>query len=52
MQYLGHEARKHLEWNNPPVPYDAFYMTLLELWERRHSIKCGRRNLNSATAVS
>lgn len=43
MQYLGHQASKHLEWNNPPVAYDAFHMTLLELWVRRHSVKYARR---------
>lgn len=43
MQYLGHQAIKHLEWNNPPVAYDAFHMTLLELWVRRHSIKYTRQ---------
>lgn len=43
MQYLGYQASKHLEWNNPPVAYDAFHMTLLELWVRRHSIKYARR---------
>lgn len=48
MQYLGHQASKHLEWNNPPVPYDAFHLTLLELWVRRHSIKYDRREAASA----
>jgi len=47
MQYLGHQASKHLEWNDPPVAYDAFHMTLLELWMRRHSIKYARRSATS-----
>lgn len=46
MQYLGHQASKHLEWNNPPVAYDAFHMTLVELWVRRHSIKYARRTFS------
>lgn len=46
MQYLGYQASKHLEWNNPPVAYDAFHMTLLELWVRRHSIKYARRTVS------
>ena len=29
-------ARDHLIWNNPPIPFDAFYSLLLLLW-RRHS---------------
>lgn len=44
MQYLGHQAIKHLEWNTPPVAYDAFHLTLYELWVRRHSIKYASRN--------
>ncbi|KAG0608391.1 hypothetical protein M758_8G102600 [Ceratodon purpureus] len=46
MQYLGHQASKHLEWNNPPVAYDAFHMTLVDLWIRRHSIKYARRTFS------
>lgn len=47
MQYLGHQASKHMEWNDPPKPWDAFHMTLHELWVRRHSIKYARRNEDS-----
>ena len=46
MQYLGYQASKHLEWNNPPVAYDAFHMTLVDLWVRRHSIKYARRTFS------
>ena len=44
MQYLGHQASKHMEWNTPPLAYDAFHMTLYELWLRRHTIRYTRRN--------
>lgn len=44
MQYLGHQAIKHLEWNTPPLAYDAFHLTLYELWVRRHSIKYPSKN--------
>ena len=44
MQYLGHQASKHMEWNTPPLAYDAFHMTLYELWLRRHTIRYSRRN--------
>lgn len=43
MQYLGQQASKHMEWHDPPAPYDAFHMTLFQLWMRRHSVKYGRR---------
>jgi hypothetical protein len=44
MQYLGLQASKHMEWNDPPAAYDAFHMTLFELWMRRHSVKYARRS--------
>lgn len=44
MQYLGLQASKHMEWNNPPAAYDAFHMTLFELWMRRYSVKYARRS--------
>ncbi|KAG0612312.1 hypothetical protein M758_6G017800 [Ceratodon purpureus] len=44
MQYLGLQASKHMEWNDPPAAYDAFHMTMFELWMRRHSVKYSRRS--------
>ena len=47
MQYLGHQASKHMEWHDPPKAFDAFHMTLFELWLRRHSVKYGRRSVDA-----
>lgn len=44
MQYLGLQASKHMQWNDPPAEYDAFHMTLFQLWMRRHSVKYARRS--------
>ncbi|KAH7571694.1 hypothetical protein JRO89_XS04G0119700 [Xanthoceras sorbifolium] len=33
------KVRKHFQWHFPPVDYDAFYMTMYELWLRRSSVK-------------
>lgn len=44
MQYLGRQASKHMEWNDPPAAYDAFHMSLFQLWMRRHSVKYARRS--------
>ncbi|CAM6111074.1 unnamed protein product [Calypogeia fissa] len=43
MQFLGKEASKHMEWHDPPVERDAFYLVLYDLWIRRHSIRYVRR---------
>jgi len=43
MQYLGMQASLHMQWNDPPKAYDAFHMTMFELWVRRHSVKYARR---------
>lgn len=47
MQYLGLQASKHMQWNDPPAAYDAFHMTMFELWMRRHSVKYARRSETS-----
>jgi hypothetical protein len=47
MQYLGLQASKHMEWNDPPAAYDAFHMTMFQLWMRRHSVKYARRSESS-----
>ncbi|KAL2651863.1 hypothetical protein R1flu_019991 [Riccia fluitans] len=36
---LAMDATKHLEWHDPPKDQDAFYMTMYELWIRRHAIR-------------
>uniref|UniRef100_A0A0E0E448 Exostosin GT47 domain-containing protein n=1 Tax=Oryza meridionalis TaxID=40149 RepID=A0A0E0E448_9ORYZ len=33
------QVQKHFEWHSPPVPYDAFHMTMYELWLWHHVIK-------------
>nr|KJB26620.1 hypothetical protein B456_004G250600 [Gossypium raimondii] len=33
------KVRKHFEWNVPAVDYDAFYMTMYELWLRKSSVR-------------
>ncbi|XVF06611.1 hypothetical protein REPUB_Repub06bG0064200 [Reevesia pubescens] len=33
------KVRKHFQWNDPPIDYDAFYMTMYELWLRRNSVR-------------
>ncbi|GMH23021.1 hypothetical protein Nepgr_024864 [Nepenthes gracilis] len=33
------KVRKHFQWNRSPVDYDAFYMVMYELWQRRSSIR-------------
>lgn len=33
------KVRKHFQWNDPPIDYDAFYMTMYELWLRRSSVR-------------
>ena len=36
MQELCWKNRKHLIWNNPSQPGDAFDIVMHELWKRRH----------------
>ncbi|GKV07570.1 hypothetical protein SLEP1_g19324 [Rubroshorea leprosula] len=33
------KVREHFRWNDPPTDYDAFYMTMYELWLRRSSLR-------------
>lgn len=30
---------RHLTWNDPPRPYDAFHSTLFQLWTKRHTFQ-------------
>ncbi|KAE8673758.1 protein NEDD1-like [Hibiscus syriacus] len=36
-------ANRHLVWNEPPQPYDAFHMVMYQLWLRRHTIRYAER---------
>ncbi|XP_019086183.1 PREDICTED: probable glycosyltransferase At5g11130 [Camelina sativa] len=33
------KVQKHIQWNSPPVKFDAFHMIMYELWLRHHVIK-------------
>lgn len=33
------KVRKHFQWNNPPLEYDAFYMVMYELWSERRVLR-------------
>ncbi|XP_031247202.1 probable glycosyltransferase At5g03795 [Pistacia vera] len=33
------KARKHFQWNTPPIKYDAFHMVMYDLWLCRHAVK-------------
>uniref|UniRef100_A0A803MWC3 Exostosin GT47 domain-containing protein n=1 Tax=Chenopodium quinoa TaxID=63459 RepID=A0A803MWC3_CHEQI len=33
------KVRKHFQWNNSPLDFDAFYMVMYELWLRRSTIR-------------
>ncbi|XP_059668601.1 probable glycosyltransferase At5g03795 [Cornus florida] len=33
------KVRKHFQWHDSPVDYDAFYMVMYELWLRRGSMR-------------
>ncbi|KAK3231352.1 hypothetical protein Dsin_003233 [Dipteronia sinensis] len=35
-------AGQHLVWNEEPQPFDAFHMTMYQLWLRRHTIRYAR----------
>ncbi|PNY06650.1 putative glycosyltransferase, partial [Trifolium pratense] len=37
MRRLGVVARKHLRWNRPSLPFDAFNTVMFQLWLRRHT---------------
>ncbi|KAL4325875.1 hypothetical protein GQ457_11G014940 [Hibiscus cannabinus] len=32
-------VRKHFQWNVPPIDFDAFYMSVYELWKRRSVVR-------------
>lgn len=39
MRGLGMAASKHLLWNQPPLPFDAFNTIIYQLWLRRHTVR-------------
>ncbi|XP_058748155.1 probable glycosyltransferase At3g07620 [Vicia villosa] len=39
MKRLGVEGCKHLRWNRPPQPLDAFNTIMYQLWLRRHTVR-------------
>ncbi|KAK7321539.1 hypothetical protein VNO77_32289 [Canavalia gladiata] len=39
MRRLGVVASKHLLWNHPPLPFDAFNTIMYQLWLRRHTVR-------------
>ncbi|CAJ2653243.1 unnamed protein product [Trifolium pratense] len=39
MRRLGVVARKHLRWNRPSLPFDAFNTVMFQLWLRRHTVR-------------
>lgn len=36
MQSEIESVYKHLTWNDPPQPYDAFHSILFQLWQKRY----------------
>lgn len=39
MRGLGVSASKHLQWNQSPLPFDAFNTVMFQLWLRRHTVR-------------
>lgn len=39
MKRLCVEGSKHLQWNRPPKPLDAFNTIMYQLWLRRHTVR-------------
>jgi folylpolyglutamate synthase len=39
MRRLGVVVGKHLRWNRPPLPFDAFNTVMYQLWLRRHTVR-------------
>ncbi|OMO93601.1 Exostosin-like protein [Corchorus capsularis] len=33
------KVRKHFQWHSPPIDFDAFYISMYELWRRRSVVK-------------
>ncbi|TKY56792.1 glycosyltransferase protein [Spatholobus suberectus] len=42
MRGLGVGASMHLQWNQPPLPFDAFNSIMYQLWLRRHTVRYAR----------
>lgn len=42
MRGLGVVASKHLRWNHPSLPLDAFSTIMYQLWLRRHTVRYAR----------
>ncbi|OMO63494.1 Exostosin-like protein [Corchorus olitorius] len=39
LHYNTIQVQRHLQWNSPPIQYDAFHMVMYQLWLRRHVTK-------------
>lgn len=39
MDVLSVDASKHFQWNQPPLPFDAFNTIMYQLWLRRHTVR-------------
>jgi hypothetical protein len=39
MQVNIKKVSKHMTWNDPPQPFDAFYSVLFQLWTKRHILR-------------
>ncbi|XP_007042815.2 PREDICTED: probable glycosyltransferase At5g20260 [Theobroma cacao] len=39
LHYNTVQVQRHLQWNSPPIKYDAFHMVMYQLWQRRHVTK-------------
>jgi len=39
MRKLGVAASTHFQWNQPPLPFDAFNTIMYQLWLRRHTVR-------------
>ncbi|WRX14948.1 GPI transamidase subunit PIG-U - like 1 [Theobroma cacao] len=39
LHYNTVQVQRHLQWNSPPIKYDAFHMVMYQLWRRRHVTK-------------
>nr|KYP40432.1 hypothetical protein KK1_038242 [Cajanus cajan] len=46
MRELGVGASRHLQWNRPPLPFDAFNTVMYQLWLRRHTVRYARMQYN------
>ncbi|KAJ1400974.1 Exostosin-like [Sesbania bispinosa] len=48
MKGLGVVASRHLLWNYPPLPFDAFNTIMYQLWLRRHTIRYASKAFNNS----